>query len=158
MILDATDRAILEALLEDARMSLKDLAQRVGLSSPATAERLRRLQERQAIRAFTLEVNPAALGYTLQAMVRIRPLPGKLQAVEKLIAGIPQITECDKVTGEDCFIARLHLRSIEQLDEILGRIAERAETNTSIVKSQVVPRRPPPLGFAAPTASPRMRS
>jgi Lrp/AsnC family leucine-responsive transcriptional regulator len=147
MILDATDRAILEALFEDARMSLKDLAQRIGLSSPATAERLRRLQERKAIRAFTLEVNPVALGYTLQAMVRIRPLPGKLHAVEKLIAAIPQITECDKVTGEDCFIARLHLRSIEQLDEILGRIAERAETNTSIVKAQVVPRRPPPLAL-----------
>lgn len=147
MILDTIDRAILEALFEDARMSLKDLAQRVGLSSPSTAERLRRLQDRKAIRAFTLEVNPAALGYTLQAMVRIRPLPGKLHAVEKLIAAIPQITECDKVTGEDCFIARLHLRSIEQLDEILGRIAERAETNTSIVKAQVVPRRPPPLGL-----------
>jgi Lrp/AsnC family leucine-responsive transcriptional regulator len=147
MMLDATDRAILEALFDDARMSLKDLAQRVGLSSPSTAERLRRLQERQVIRGFMPDVDPAALGYTLQAMVRIRPLPGKLEAVQKLIAAIPQITECDKVTGEDCFIARLHLRSIEQLDEILGRIADRAETNTSIVKSQVVRRRPPPLAL-----------
>ncbi len=147
MIIDDADRAMLQALLEDGRMSLKELAGRVGLSSPSTAERLRRLQERGVIRAFSVDIDPAALGYTLQAMVRIRPLPGKLKPVEKLIAAIPQIAECDKVTGEDCFIARLHLRSIEQLDEILGRIADQAETNTSIVKTQVVPRRAAPVAL-----------
>lgn len=154
-MLDPVDRSIVEALQEDARMSLKDLGARVGLSSPGVSERLKRLQERNVIRAFTVEVNPQALGYTLQAIVRIRPLPGRLQAVAKLIAGIPQLCECDKVTGEDCFIARLHLRSIEQLDEILGRIADQAETNTSIVKTQVVPRRPPPLALQQPAAARR---
>lgn len=147
MVLDDADRALLQALLEDGRMSLKELAERVGLSSPSTAERLRRLQERGVVRGFTVDLAPEALGYTLQAMVRIRPLPGKLKAVEKLIAAIPQIAECDKVTGDDCFIARLHLRSIEQLDEILGRITEQAETNTSIVKSSVVARRAPPVAL-----------
>jgi Lrp/AsnC family leucine-responsive transcriptional regulator len=144
-MLDATDRALLQALLQDSRASLKALATQVGLSAPGVAERLRRLQERQAIARYTIEVNPAVLGYTLEAIVRIRPLPGKLQAVERLMAGIPELCECDKVTGEDCFIARLHLRSIGQLDDILARIADKAETNTSIVKSQVVRRRPPPL-------------
>jgi Lrp/AsnC family leucine-responsive transcriptional regulator len=147
MILDDADRALLAALLEDGRLSLKALAERVGLSAPSTAERLRRLQDRHVIRAFSVDIDPAALGYSLQAMVRIRPLPGKLKAVEKLIAAIPQIAECDKVTGEDCFIARLHLRSIGQLDEILGRIADQAETNTSIVKTQVVARRSAPVAL-----------
>lgn len=146
-MLDATDRAIVEALLADARMSLKDLAQHAGLSPPGVSERLRRLEERNVIRAYTVDVNPVALGYTLQAIVRVRPLPGKLAAVEKALAAIPQLAECDKVTGEDCFIARLHLRSIEQLDEILGRITDKAETNTSIVKTHVVPRRAPPLAL-----------
>lgn len=146
-MLDATDRAILEALADNSRMPLKELAARVGLSSPGVSERMRRLEERQAIQRYTIEVNPALLGYTLQAIVRIRPLPGKLREVETMMAAIPQLAECDKVTGEDCFIARLHLRSIVQLDEILSRIAEKAETNSSIVKAQVVPRRAPPLAL-----------
>jgi len=150
-MLDRVDQAIVEALLEDSRMPLKELAQRAGLSSPGVSERLRRLEERHVIRRYTVEVNPVALGYPLQALVRIRPLPGRLQSLEARLKDIPQLAECDKVTGEDCFIARLHLRSIEQLDDILGRIADEAETTTSIVKTQVVPRRAPPVGVQQPS-------
>jgi Lrp/AsnC family leucine-responsive transcriptional regulator len=144
-MLDTLDRRLVEILVEDARISLKALAERVKLSSPSVAERLRRLEERGVIRAFTVDVDPRSLGYNLQAIIRIKPLPGKLHIVEKLIADIPEFSECDKITGEDCFIARLHIRSIEQLDQILDRITEKAETNTSIVKSQPVRRRLPPL-------------
>lgn len=144
-MLDDLDRRIVEILVEDARISLKDLAQRVGLSSPSVSERLKRLEERGVIRAFTIEVDPAALGYTLQAIVRIRPLPGKLHMVQDLIQQIAQFSECDKVTGDDCFVARLHIRSIDELDKILDRIADKAETSSSIVKAQPVKRRLPPL-------------
>ena len=145
MMLDDLDRKLIAILAEDARISLKDLAGRVGLSSPSASERLKRLEERGVIRAFTIEIDPAALGYQLQAIVRIRPLPGKLHMVQKLIEEIPEFSECDKVTGEDCFIGRLHLRSIEHLDRILDRIADKAETNTAIVKGQPLQRRLPPL-------------
>lgn len=144
-MLDDLDRRIIEILTDDARISLKDLAQRVDLSSPSVSERLRRLEERGVIRAFTVDVDPKALGYQLEAIIRIRPLPGKLHIVCKLIEEIPEFSSCDKVTGDDCFIARLHLRSIEQLDEILDRIIDKAETNTSIVKSQPFRHRLPPL-------------
>ena len=144
-MLDDLDRRIVEILVEDARISLKELALRVGLSSPSASERLRRLEERGVIRAFTIEVDPAALGYTLQAIVRIRPLPGKLHVVQDLIQQIPQFSECDKVTGDDCFVGRLHIRSIGELDTILDRIADKAETSSSIVKAQPVKRRLPPL-------------
>ena len=144
-MLDDLDRRIVEILVDDARISLKELAQRVNLSSPSTSERLRRLEERGVIRAFTVDIDPQALGYTLQAIVRIRPLPGKLHQVQKLIEDIPQFSECDKVTGDDCFIARLHIRSIDELDKILDQITDKAETNSSIVKAQPVKRRLPPL-------------
>ena len=98
------------------------------------------------IDSFTVQVDPRALGYTLQAIVRVKPLPGQLHLVEDLIRRIPEFVECDKVTGDDCFIARLYLYSIEQLDEILSKVAERAETSTAIVKSTPVPRRQPPRG------------
>lgn len=143
MLLDDTDRQLLHLLQADARSPTKTLAEQVGLSAPATAERLRRLQERGVIRAFTVQAEPRALGYTMQALVRIKPLPGQLKAVEKLLQTIPELSECDKVTGDDCFVARLHLRSIEHLDHLLEAITQRAETHSAIVKSQVVPRRLP---------------
>ncbi|TIX80427.1 MAG: Lrp/AsnC family transcriptional regulator, partial [Mesorhizobium sp.] len=95
-MLDDLDRRLLEILIKDSRTSLKELAQQVGLSSPSVAERLRRLEDRGVIRAFTVEIDPQALGYSLQAIVRIRPLPGKLHIVQKLIEEIPEFGECDK--------------------------------------------------------------
>jgi Lrp/AsnC family leucine-responsive transcriptional regulator len=149
-MIDATDHLLLEALTRDARMSLKALAAHASLSSPSTAERLRKLEERGVIRGYTVEIDPAALGYAFEAIVRIRPLPGKLHVVQKLIEETPAITSCDKVTGDDCFVAHLHARSMAELDAILDRIAEKAATNTSIVKAKPVERRPPPLYANAP--------
>ncbi len=144
-MLDDLDRRLLDILSLNARISLKELAQEAGLSSPSTADRLRRLEDRGVITGFTVAVNPAALGYSLQAVVRVRPMPGMLHIVEKLIQETPEFVECDKVTGDDCFIAKLLVRDMEQLDSILDRVAERAQTNTSIVKSTPVKRRLPPL-------------
>ena len=143
--IDETDQKLLDALAVNSRLSLKELAQAAGMSSPSAAERLRRLEERGVIRAFTIDIDPAALGYPLQAIVRVRPLPGQLHIVEKLIQEIPEFIECDKVTGDDCFIARLVVRSMGELDGILDKIAERAETNTSMIKSSPVKRRLPPV-------------
>lgn len=144
-MLDSADRLLLEALTRDARMSLKALAAHAGLSSPSTADRLRKLEERGVIRGYTVEIDPAALGYAFEAIVRIRPLPGKLHVVQKLIEETAAISSCDKVTGDDCFVARLHVRSMAELDMVLDRIAEKAATSTSLVKARTVERRPPPL-------------
>ena len=143
--MDQTDQELLRLLSVDARMSLKSLSDEVGMSSPAVAERLQKLQENDVIRAFTLDLNAEAMGYPMVAIVRIRPLPGKLLAVERLLQEIPEVAECDRVTGDDCFVARVYLRSIQHLDEVLNRIIDKAQTSTSIVKSQVVKRRPAPF-------------
>jgi Lrp/AsnC family leucine-responsive transcriptional regulator len=124
---------------------LKELAQAAGLSSPSAAERLRRLEERGVIKAFTIDIDPAAVGYPLQAIVRVRPLPGQLHVVQRIIEETPEFVECDKVTGDDCFVARLVVRSMVQLDAILDKVAEKAETSTSMVKASPVKRRLPPL-------------
>jgi len=143
--LDEIDRALLAALAEDGRAAVSELARQVGLSAPSTSERLRRLEAQGVIGGYTVQINPRSLGYTLQAIVRVKPLPGQLHLVEEVIRRIPEFVECDKVTGDDCFIARLYLHSIEQLDEILAKVTERAETSTAIVKSTPVARRLPPL-------------
>ena len=142
---DEIDHVLISALMSDSRRSLKALAQVSGLSSPSVAERLRRLEERGVIKGYTVDVEPKSFGYLLQAIVRIRPLPGQLQEVERQIQAIPQFTECDKVTGDDCFIARLHVRDMEQLDTLLDRLNHHAETNTAIVKKTPIKRRLPPM-------------
>ncbi len=144
-MIDLIDGTLLQALARNARVSLKQLAATVGLSSPSTSERLRRMEERGLIRGYTVDIEPRLLGQAVQAIVRIRPLPGRLPVVQRLIEEVPEIVECDKVTGEDCFVARLFVRSMEHLDSVVDRIAEEATTNTAIVKTQVIPRRLPPI-------------
>lgn len=144
-VLDETDQALIALLAENARMSTAELARSVGLSAPSVAERLRRLEEDGLIKGYTVEIDPKALGYTLTAIVRIRPLPGQLHTVEKLLVESPEVVECDKVTGDDCYVARYLLRSIDELDPILDKIAQRAQTSTSIVKASPVKRRLPPI-------------
>ena len=144
-LFDNIDRQILALLSHDARLSLKVLSGKIGLSSPSTAERIRRLEERGVIQGYSAQITLPAVGYEMQALVRIKPLPGMLHKVEKMIQAMPECIECDKVTGEDCFVMRLAFRSIGQLDELLDGLADYAQSNTSIVKSSPVKRRLPPL-------------
>ncbi|WP_256988452.1 Lrp/AsnC family transcriptional regulator [Bordetella genomosp. 9] len=143
--LDAIDRRLITLLCANARASVAELARAVGMSSPSVADRLRRMEESGVIRGYTVDVDSEALGYALQAIVRVRPMPGQLRHVEALLKEIPEFIECDKVTGEDCFVARVVLRSITQLDQILDRVTEYAETNTAIIKDATLRRRLPPL-------------
>ena len=144
--MDKVDHRLIDLLVLNSRRSLKNLGMSTELSSPSVMDRVRRLEEKGIIRSFTIDVDLEALGYSLQAIVRVRPLPGMLHIVERLIQETPEFVECDKVTGDDCFIAKLCFRSMAQLDAILDRISEKAETNTSIVKATPVKRRLPPLG------------
>jgi len=142
---DETDAKLVSVLSEDARISMRDIAKLVHMSPPSVAERVRRLTDSGVISAFTLELDLKKLGYSLQAIVRAKPLPGQLHFVERILQDMPECIECDKVTGEDCFIARICLRSIDVLDELLSPLKDRAETNTSIIHATPVLRRSPPI-------------
>lgn len=143
--MDAPDREILQTLALDSRTSLRELGAQVGLSAPAIRERIHRMEDDGIIEGFSIRINPAALGYTLEAFVRIEPLPGRQKQIEKALQDIPEIIECCVVTGEDCFVARVILREINDLNRLLDPLHDKARTNTSIVKSTPVRRRFPPL-------------
>src|SRR5204862_3584961 len=102
-LLDGTDHRLLAELQRDARLSLAELGRRVGLSSPAVAERLGRLERSGVIRGYRAEVDPRALGLSLTAVIRIRPAPRQLAKVAELARGTPEVVECHRITGEDCF-------------------------------------------------------
>lgn len=143
--LDTIDVRLLNALIADARTSIAELARLVGLSPPSVSERIRRMEEAGVIEGYSARVNPEALGLPLAVWLRIRPIPGKLQAVAEIVKDLPEIVECDRVTGEDCFVARAHVRSVEDLERLIDRIIPYAMTNTSIIQSSPVKRRLPPL-------------
>jgi Lrp/AsnC family leucine-responsive transcriptional regulator len=143
--LDETDARILGALDAYARLSMSELGRIVGMSAPSVSDRVRRLEATGIIRGFTLDVDTRALGYQIRAMVRIRPLPGKLHLVEKLIQERPQFVECDKITGDDPFLARLVVHSIEEMDDVLEALSDHAVTSTAVIKGTSVTRRLPPV-------------
>ena len=144
-VADAVNLRILTELQQNPRLTMSELGRRVGLSSPAVAERVRRLEELGIIQGYRLDLNPAALGLPLAAYVRIRPNPGQLPQIADLARQIPQVVECHRVTGEDCFILKVYLPSIDQLDRILDVFLLYGTTTTSLIQSSPVPSRPPPL-------------
>ncbi|PWK91984.1 Lrp/AsnC family transcriptional regulator [Fulvimonas soli] len=145
LLADARNVALLQALLEDPRQPVTRLAERVGMSAPAVKERLTRLEESGVIRGYRLELDPAALGWPITAYVRVRPAPGQLPKIAELARKLPQVAECHRVTGEDCFVIKVHLDALEHLDTILDRFLQYGQTTTSIVQSTPVPLRAPPL-------------
>ena len=145
LLLDARNVQILALLEDDPRMSVSELARCVGMSAPATRERIQRMEEAGIIRGYRLEVDPAALGYPIAAFVRVRPMPGKLPKIAELAASMPQVVECHRITGEDCFILQVRLESLDNLDLILDQFLAYGQTTTSIVQSTPVPLRHLPL-------------
>ncbi len=143
--IDAINRRLLEELQRDPRLSMSELGRRIGMSSPAVTERVRRLEEAGVIRGYRLEVNAAALGLPIAAYIRIHPHAGQLPRIAELARQIPEVVECHRVTGEDCFILKVHIPAIDQLDRLLDSFLLYGSTTTSIIQSSPVPLRPPPL-------------
>jgi len=139
--LDATNLRLLTELQADARLSLAELGRRVGLSSPAVAERVQRLEAAGVIRGHHADIDPAALGLALSVVIRVRPLPGQLQGVAELARRTPEVAWCHRITGEDCYIAWLDVRDVGHLEEVIDRFVVLGQTTTSIVQSSPVPRR-----------------
>ena len=141
--LGAVDRQLLATLTDNARISLADLGRVLGMSPQSAADRLRRLEDVGVIQGFTAKLDPAALGLSVGAYIRVRPAMGELPRVAALLADIPEIIECDRITGEDCFMAKVFVSRIEDLERVIDRLIPYAQTNTSIIQSSPVMRRAP---------------
>src|SRR6266436_5092825 len=143
--IDPVNIRVLEELQRDPRLTMSELGRRVGMSSPAITERVRRLEEAGVIRGYRLELNPVALGLPIAAYIRIRPSPGQLSKIAELAQQIPEVVECHRVTGEDCFILKVYLPAIDQLDRLLDRFLVHGTTTTTMIQSSPVPLRALPL-------------
>jgi Lrp/AsnC family transcriptional regulator, leucine-responsive regulatory protein len=144
-LLDETNRRIVDELRTDARLSMAELGRRVNLSAPAVADRVQRLEREGVITGYRATIDPKAIGYPLAAVVRIRPASRQLHKIPEVAEEIPEVVECYRITGEDCFLVKLHLRAMEDLEAILDRFVLYGQTTTSIIHSAPVGPRPLPL-------------
>jgi Lrp/AsnC family transcriptional regulator, leucine-responsive regulatory protein len=143
--LDDVNRRLLTELQDDPRQTMSALARKVGMSAPAVTERIQRLEQSGVITGYRVDIDPAALGLPVAAYARIRPVPGQLPRIAALAASMPEVSECHRITGEDCFLIKVHAPAIEALEQTLDRFVAHGQTVTSIVVSTPVPPRPLPL-------------
>lgn len=143
--IDAVDRRVLEILSTQGRLSMRELARQIGFSAPSTSERVKRLEDEGVIEGYSAEINPKAMGLALSVYIRLRPMPGEVARVAKLLAASPEIVESDRVTGDDCFVAKAHLRDVDELETLIDRFLPYANTNTAVIQSSPVKRRRPQL-------------
>ena len=145
LLRDRRNVELLTLLRDDPRLGISELARRVNMSAPAVRERILRLEEAGIIRGYRLELDPAALGYPISAYLRVRPAPGQLPKVAELARSLPQVVECHRVTGEDCFVLKIYLPALGELDRLLDQFLAYGQTTTSIIQSSPVPSRSLPL-------------
>ena len=142
-LFDPVDRQLLTILADDARISTAELARRVGMSSPAVRDRITRLEEAGVIRGYHADIDPARIGLPVAAWVRVRPGPGQLPKIADLAQRSPQVSECHRITGDDCFLLKVHGPSIEALESVLDGFLLFGQTTTAVVVATPVSPRPP---------------
>ena len=143
--LDDTNRLLLRELHAEPRIAMSALARKVGMSAPAVTERVQRMQRTGVITGFSMNVDPAALGLPVTAFVRVRPAAQQLAKVADLAATLEQVSECHRITGEDCFLIKVHAATIPDLETTLDKFLMFGQTVSSIVVTTPVPPRPLPI-------------
>ncbi|ESW82846.1 AsnC family transcriptional regulator [Mesorhizobium sp. L103C119B0] len=139
--LDPTDMAIIEIMQEDGRIGISELGRRVGLSQPATSERVKRLEERGIIAGYRAAIDPTALGLGTMAMIRLRTTHEHIQTCLKKFAAMPEVVEVLRVTGEDCFLVKVVVPSPPDLESIVDAIGRYGAVTTNVVLRAEPPKR-----------------
>jgi Lrp/AsnC family transcriptional regulator, leucine-responsive regulatory protein len=137
-LLDETGWRILHALQENARISFSELGQRVGLSAPAVAERVRRLEDAGLIKGYHAEIDTAKVGYPITAIIRMGSMGGRCSRMTASAEQIPEVLECYRITGSDSLVMKVMASTVEHLEAIIDRLSEYGEVTTSIVLSTPV--------------------
>jgi Lrp/AsnC family leucine-responsive transcriptional regulator len=141
-VLDEVNRRLLDLLTENPRAGVPELAKAVGMSAPAVRERVNRLHDSGVIRGYRLDVDPAAIGLPVTAWVRIRPGPRQLPRIAELARRTPQVSECHRISGEDCFLLKVHIPAVADLEDILDAFQLFGQTTSSFVVATPVEPRP----------------
>ncbi len=137
-LLDDIGREILRILQEDGRISFNELGRRVGLSSPAVAERVRRMEEAGIILGYRAEVNHSRIGYPIMAFIRLSIPVVHLPQADELAKSLPEVLECHHLTGSDGVILKVVVSSVGHLEDVISQMGTCGMTTTAIVLSSPI--------------------
>ena len=157
-LLDDVGWRVLAALQADARLSFSALGRRVGLSPPAAAERVRRLEEAGIIRGYRAELDPERLGFPITAIIRVSTAEQHFARLKALVLELPEALECHHVTGADTLVVKVTAASVGHLEKVIEQLGRYGTPTTSIILSSPIARRPiQALSRAADQARSRTR-
>src|SRR5215469_4475972 len=140
-MLDGTGWQLLQELQQNARLSYSELGQRVGLSAPAVADRIHRMEEAGIITGYRADVNMSKLGLPVTAIIRLGSVAGQsCNLVALRVSGIPEVLECYRVTGNDSVITKVVATSVAHLEQIIDQLTLHGQPTTSIVLSKPLQR------------------
>ena len=137
-LLDRTGWQILHALQNDARLSFSQFGRQVGLSAPAVAERVRRMEETGIITGYRAQVNPEKVGMPLTAIIELTTSPNNYPRIFTVIDQLPEILECHHVTGHYSFTIKAIAESMAHLEQLIGKLSQYGSTTTAIVLSSPI--------------------
>lgn len=137
-MIDTLNEQILKCLQENARMSNAEIGRRVGISSPAVSERIKKMEDTGIITGFTAMVSPYDMGYQLKAIITLRAFMGKLKPFLVKVTTMDEVVNCYRITGNENIVMEVVLRNQKHLEEIIDQLISYGESKTQIVLSQVV--------------------
>jgi Lrp/AsnC family leucine-responsive transcriptional regulator len=138
MKMDGLNWEILRLLQQNARMSNAEIGRRVGISSPAVAERIRKMEDAAVIEQYHTVVSPFLTGHQLKAIITLRAFMGKLKPFLQQVGSYKEVVNCYRITGNENIVMEVVLRNQEHLESFIDRLITFGETKTQIVLSHVV--------------------
>jgi Lrp/AsnC family leucine-responsive transcriptional regulator len=140
--LDALDYKILAELQANGRIAFAELGRRIGLSTPAVTERVRRMEDAEVIERYIAVVNPAKVGLPLRAFIKITVQGDRLPHFNRVAQRVPEVRECHRVTGTESYILQVAVCDLPHLEAVIDSLSPYVATNTSLVLTSPVPWNP----------------
>ena len=141
-LLDSVSQRLLAELQHDARISFAELGRRVGLTTPAVIERVRKMEDCGIILGYRVDIDPAKIGLPIAAFIRMSVVGNVFDRLVKVVKNSPEILECHRGTGSDSFIMRVAVTLVEELEDLIDRLTPFGTTSTSITLSTPLRQRP----------------
>ena len=140
-LLDQIGWKLLNELQVNGRLSYAELGRRVGLTTPAVVERVKRMEEAGIIVGYHADIDPMKVGLPITAFIRMSVVGDVFTRITAVVKNSPEVVECHRGTGADSFIMKVHVRSVEHLESLIDRLTPFGTTSTSIVLSSPVEKR-----------------
>ncbi|WML33658.1 Lrp/AsnC family transcriptional regulator [Clostridium sp. OS1-26] len=137
MKIDEIDVSILEELQKNSRLSIRELSKRINLSAPSVAERVRRLEDDGIIEGYTIKINKKKLGLSIDCIIKLTMKNGGYEKFKIFISEYKRSEWCYRIAGDGCFLIKLSVKSLNEIEEFINEISEYAITETIIAFSEV---------------------